>query len=297
MNKSQLKDLQKLWYQKLKASGFEDIEDTESPREYLKTWHSCYFLHRHEPETFQLQQEYYRRASHFLHDHSFQTPSERLIWQYHTDGMSQRDIAETLKSKGLKVNSISVNKDDVNKVICKLAKVMKNKNIESPDAFLHLMAKEEVPSNNTIQKKDLITFRPYDPYGDEALIYATWMQGLYHGNDWFNLISREVYFTHYRKVLDHLMKRPGLEIKIACLKEDPGVVLGYSISEKSILHYIFVKPVWRQIGIAKALVPTSIQSVTHMTKIAKSILKKKYPPRHDDEWMDQSQMKFNPFLI
>lgn len=91
-----LKALQKLWYEKLKLTGFVDIEDTSSPREYLKTWHSSYFIHRHTPESFQSTQDYYRRASQFLYEYPYFKRMEKKVWALHTDGISMREIAERL---------------------------------------------------------------------------------------------------------------------------------------------------------------------------------------------------------
>lgn len=91
-----LKALQKLWYRKLKEDGFTDIEDTNSPREYLKTWHSSYFVHRHTPDSFQAQSDYYRRASQFLYEFPFKNRRERRIWALHSEGTSMREIADRL---------------------------------------------------------------------------------------------------------------------------------------------------------------------------------------------------------
>lgn len=118
--------------------------------------------------------------------------------------------------------------------------------------------------------------------GDRNWIHSTWLRGLYYGNAWFREIDKEAYFTHYSKILMDILSRPTLDIKIACLKEDPDVTLGYSVFESIVLHYIFVKPAWREIGIAKDLLPSKIEFVTHLTKVGKAIKPKEF--------------KFNPFL-
>lgn len=114
------KTLQKHWYKKLKEVGFEDIEDTNSPREYLKTWHSTYFIHRYTKETFEAKAEYYRMACHFLYEYDFENNLDRIIWELHSDGKSFRDISIHLKK-----NKIHANKDKINKIVTKLVEIMK----------------------------------------------------------------------------------------------------------------------------------------------------------------------------
>lgn len=131
-----------------------------------------------------------------------------------------------------------------------------------------------------------ITLRPYRPT-DEGLIYSSWLKALRYGNDWFSHIAPVSFFTHYRKVIDSILSRPGIEIRIACLKDEPDVIVGYSIFEKrlalSILHWVFVKHDWRGIGIANQLLPP-FDRITHLTKIGRAIKIKK-------------DLIFDPFLI
>lgn len=133
-------------------------------------------------------------------------------------------------------------------------------------------------------KKGLIALRDYS-LADRNFIFSTWLRGLRYGNEVFNFINSEIYFRFYQQVIESILGRPGISIKIACLKEDPEVILGYSVSEKDVLHYIFVKTSWRRIGIANDLVPKNLSTVTHITSVGKSILIKKYP-----------HVIFNPFL-
>lgn len=82
-----------MWYEKLKSSGFEDVEDGP----YLKEWHSCYFQIRHKPYAFKVKQDYYYHATHFLLVHDFDSYLDRAIWELHAKGTSVREIAEEIK--------------------------------------------------------------------------------------------------------------------------------------------------------------------------------------------------------
>lgn len=136
-----------------------------------------------------------------------------------------------------------------------------------------------------MNKSDLIAMRGFLP-DDQNLILATWLRGLYYSDTWYSEIPKSVFMKEYHEVLLKLLASPNTEIKIACLKEDPYVVLGYAVysSPHSALHWVYIKKNWRGIGLAKDLTPSSINTATHTTKVGLSVMKKK-------------GISFNPFLI
>lgn len=123
-------------------------------------------------------------------------------------------------------------------------------------------------------QKDLITTRSYLP-DDRAFILACWLRGIYYGNTFFSEIPKNIFMEHYHKVLERFLDNPSVTITVACLKDDPQVILGYSVSRVSkgqvVLDFVFVKKAWRQIGIAKSLTPSNLQAVTHLTKLGRAI--------------------------
>lgn len=121
---------------------------------------------------------------------------------------------------------------------------------------------------DTIPKKSLIKIRDAK-INDQAFIYSSFLKGLYYGNDFYRSIDKDIFMKEYKKVLEHLLIKR--QCKVACLTDDEDVVIGYSIFESGILDYVFVKPVWRKIGVAKDLIPVSIHTCTHITKIGKSL--------------------------
>lgn len=133
-----------------------------------------------------------------------------------------------------------------------------------------------------LNKADLVSTRSANA-NDKNFIFATWLRGLKYGNDWYNEIDSATYFSVYHQVLEAVLAKPDTKVTVSCLKDDPEVVLGYSVHTSDKLHWIFVKKAWRSIGIAKSLIPANIKTVTHLTTVGKSILKK-YP-----------EVKFNPF--
>lgn len=143
-----------------------------------------------------------------------------------------------------------------------------------------------------MQKADLIAMRGYLPE-DENFIYKTWLDGLKYGNSpnkldqdtdesnehWFKYAFEEIEYKtfceKYRKIINHILSKSGVSVKLACLKEDPGVIVGYSVADRDILHWVYVKVAWRNIGIASDLVPDNVTYVTHLTKPGIAIKRKK----------------------
>lgn len=122
---------------------------------------------------------------------------------------------------------------------------------------------------------------------DKAFILATFLRGVYYGDSWYSLIPKDIFMDNYKYVAEGLVNSPTTEVMIACLPEDPDVILGYSIMGKNFqrIDFIYVKSAWRKKGIAKALMPKMATEVTHLTAVGK-ILMKKYP-----------NLMFNPFAI
>lgn len=135
-----------------------------------------------------------------------------------------------------------------------------------------------------MNKNELVSIRDYKPE-DRNFILSTWLKGLRYGNDWFEVVPSDIYFEFYHNVIETILGLPDTKVKVACLKDDEEVILSYSVYSKEKLHWIFCKKAWRSIGIAKSLVPQEITTVTHLTSIGKSILRK------------HTNLHFNPFHL
>jgi hypothetical protein len=102
MKKVDLNKLKKIWYKKLKKSGFEDIERDEYSLKYT-TSNALFSKHgRIRTGTHVMIQEYYYMAEHFLNSYTFASERDRVIWNYHTNGLSNDNIAKTLKKARIK---------------------------------------------------------------------------------------------------------------------------------------------------------------------------------------------------
>lgn len=94
--KSEFQRVQDYWYAKLKDEGFDDIEyqggsiKSAAPRS----------IGSMDPILREATQEYYYMAHHFLNSYKFESEMERVLWDYHTNGISVRNIARLLKEAG-----------------------------------------------------------------------------------------------------------------------------------------------------------------------------------------------------
>jgi hypothetical protein len=86
--------LQAKWYEKLKKSGFEEIE---RPDGTLNEWHSFQFGRNYNSHVFEANQEYSIMAGQFYHSHKFSSPLEKRVWKLHTAGLTIRDVAKKAK--------------------------------------------------------------------------------------------------------------------------------------------------------------------------------------------------------
>lgn len=100
--------LKKEWYQKLKDSGFVDVEEANGrftkglPRLDKLTYGQ-----------YQYKVEFYNQCRNFLTFYPFETEIERFIWEQFTEGLSYRDISIKLES----VFNVKKKKDTVGKII------------------------------------------------------------------------------------------------------------------------------------------------------------------------------------
>ena len=99
-NKAEYNKIRAVWYKKLKDEGFEDIEQDEDT---LKSWSSTHFNKKgFSPEYRMSKIEYYQMATNFLNDYTFESNLDKIIWEYHAEAISTRDIAKLLTAAKIK---------------------------------------------------------------------------------------------------------------------------------------------------------------------------------------------------
>lgn len=124
-----------------------------------------------------------------------------------------------------------------------------------------------------------ISIRSPQP-GDINFILSTALKGLYYGSRFWAEVDQDSFFKNYEPFFKTLMLKGT--IRIACLNDDPDVILGWVMFHNQTLDFVFVKKSYRKLGIAKLLCPEDITTVSHITDQGNSIRK-------------QRKLKFNPF--
>lgn len=109
------KHLRDYWYGKLKEAGFKDIEDVNSPREFLVDWHSQHFVIKYTSQEFFEKQRYFQMTREFLQTYKFKNKREKIIWSLHTEGKSLREISQF----------VALKKDRINQIINELIEIMR----------------------------------------------------------------------------------------------------------------------------------------------------------------------------
>lgn len=141
---------------------------------------------------------------------------------------------------------------------------------------------------------------------DHPFVFGTWLRGLYYGNSFFRQIEKNEFMQNYSRVIQNVLFKPGVILRVACLRDEEDVICGYSLSEEllqfQILHWIHIKPEWRKLGIAEDLIPEQTNVVTHVVdsmlkaKLKEDAKTKNYLSNYDVKLKDK-KLSFKPFLI
>lgn len=95
------KELERIWYAKLKEEGFEDCENTEIPDHPLKQWDTTRCMAKEKTRR-DASEEYYRTAERLTHIYKFQRLIHLRIWELHCQGKSRREIEQAIEKSRFK---------------------------------------------------------------------------------------------------------------------------------------------------------------------------------------------------
>ena len=160
---------------------------------------------------------------------------------------------------------------------------MGDNSLEHADGQTHENEAQEVGSYT------IIPFLGVTLVGEKLnFVHSRWMRTARYGNDYFKLIDSDSYYKAYHKYILSILQRPDTIVRLAVLSDDRDTILGFSVSERTILHYVLVlghDPDARRKGIGRSLVPFEVTHITHVTKAILPIWNTKLP-----------NAIFNPFL-
>lgn len=115
-NDAKFKKLEKIWYDKLKAEGFEDIENIHQEERRLKEWDFNFFRNQFVAVKYETTIKYYEQGRQILNSYEFKTEIHKKIWELHCEGIAERKIAQAVKI---------YKKSMVHVIIAEIAKMIK----------------------------------------------------------------------------------------------------------------------------------------------------------------------------
>jgi hypothetical protein len=118
------------------------------------------------------------------------------------------------------------------------------------------------------------------PYGaaDEAFVFHSWLVSLWETSTMLHWLEKKRVLRHWHSQLERLVSRQS--VRIACSPERESLILGWVCSEGEMLHYAYVKELYREQGVCRDLLaavghpwrctawtPCADRLVTHYPKL------------------------------
>lgn len=115
---------------------------------------------------------------------------------------------------------------------------------------------------------------------DFNFIISSWLKTYKYSGPHVRKMLDRIYYEAYEPIVKDLIKRS--DIYVACLREDPDVIVGYLALERSqdkdVIHFCLIKDLWQKMGVATYLAhaaqPKEITYFTHWTNPIESIVNK-----------------------
>lgn len=146
----------------------------------------------------------------------------------------------------------------------------------------------DAPKEPMIEKVRIRTMQDKD----FNFIINSWLKSYKYSGSAVRRMRDSDYYIAYEPIVKVLIQRS--DIYVACLREEPEVILGYiavepaEVGTTDVIHYLLVKDLWQRIGIGKYLLqaadPGPQSYFTHWTSPMDSLANK-------------ITYRYNPFLI
>lgn len=120
-----------------------------------------------------------------------------------------------------------------------------------------------------------IIVRAFNPEKDSGIIFDSYPKGVFYSP--YQPIQEEK-SVWMKRFFEMLKKQLSIaQVFIACTENDPNTIIGYSLIEKGILQFVYVKADFRNKGIGTLLTKDKFINVNDdtLTKIGAAILSKR----------------------
>ena len=96
-----------------------------------------------------------------------------------------------------------------------------------------------------------VTIRSYNPMTDDSYIYSTWSKYAWYSSKDPISISKHQFFKQKNAYIKDILQN-GV-VKVACVKDDPYVIMGYIVVHNNKVEWLCVKKDYHNQGIEELL--------------------------------------------
>ena len=121
---------------------------------------------------------------------------------------------------------------------------------------------------------------------DLAFIYSTWLNSYRADSHYRKTCTKFIFFKEYPRVVDLILGRATTIV--ACLPDQPNVIIGYLVHEPGVCHYAFTKESFRKLGVMSTLWNHAFKEREVVTS---------HKTRCVEGAMEFHRVTFNPFLL
>lgn len=125
-----------------------------------------------------------------------------------------------------------------------------------------------------------IGIRDYCEKTDRGYVISTWITSHRDGSP----IPRHLHAAHHDKVVEIILSRPTVKLRMACSVEHPTTLCGWVCVEDRHVHYAYVPHTMRGVGIARALIRNALGGYPQNIDVTSFVRRH---PRY----------KYNPYIL
>ena len=135
-----------------------------------------------------------------------------------------------------------------------------------------------------------IAFRPYE-LRDDAFVVSAWMRQM-RSEPAMRFVKNDVFFPRERDRISAILARSKAMLAIS--RDDSSLLFGFIVSERNIVHWVYVKSVYRGMGVGAALLEQSGISgpllCTHATELI-------FGSVRGQKKLDALKVSYDPYLL
>jgi hypothetical protein len=101
----------------------------------------------------------------------------------------------------------------------------------------------------------------FENLGERNFIVDTWLKS-FKESHYAGPLPDDMYWRIYSDVINRLIDKQSVSVLVACSSDDDGIIYGYIVTEMfdvPVCHWLYVKYIYRKMGIARVLFGKSFE--------------------------------------